>query len=155
MIKDANRYYGAAISMIVDSSVGGVLVENISKSSAGFYLIDRILPIFIKYSTSRKGPWVFNFQESHQSFQQSLYEEYGECLIVFVCGKDGVAALSHKSFRSVLDESFELQESVTIRRKHNEMYRVRGKDGVLERRVSRSSLEDLMKQRKVFKMDHS
>jgi hypothetical protein len=146
MISDANRYYGAVISIIVDFSEDEVRIKKIPKTCAGFYLINDLLPLYIKYSTSRRGPWVFNFQKSHQEIQQNLYENYSECIVAFVCGKDGVAALSHESFRNVLDESFDHQEAVTIRRKHNEMYRVRGKDGVLERRVSRSSLQDILKQ---------
>lgn len=146
MISDANRYYGAVISTILDLSENEVCIKKVPEACAGFYLINDTLPVYIKYSTSRRGPWAFNFQETHQEYQQFLYRKYDECIVAFVCGKDGIAALTHESFRIVLDDFFDHQESVTIRRKHNEMYRVRGKDGVLERRVSRSSLEDILEQ---------
>ncbi|MEZ5548078.1 MAG: hypothetical protein R3E74_09935 [Pseudomonadales bacterium] len=121
-----------------------IRIKNISETFTGFYLINARLPVYIKYSTSRKGPWVFNFQKAHQEYQQHLFQQFDECITAFVCGKDGIAALTHESMRNVLDDAFDHQESVTIRRKHNEMYRVRGKDGVLEKRVSRSSLADIL-----------
>ncbi|MBI1423342.1 MAG: hypothetical protein GC149_07740 [Gammaproteobacteria bacterium] len=146
MITDANRYYGAAVISIVDLSTGAVKIKRISESPAGFYFINDILPIYIKYSTSRRGPWVFNFHQGQQEFQESLYKEYKECIMVFICGKDGIAALRHDDFRKILDNEFDVQETVTIRRKHNEMYKVRGKNGALERRISRSSFEDIFQE---------
>lgn len=144
MISDANRYYGSAISTIIDVSKKEILIERVERNCAGFYLINNNLPIYIKYSTSRRGPWSFNFQKSHQETHQNIYQKYNECIIAFVCGKDGIAALTHKNFRKVLDESFDDQEAVTIRRRHNAMYQIRGKDGAFEKRVSRSSLEEIL-----------
>lgn len=145
MITDANRYYGAVFSKVIDFSDGAVSMQRASADHAGFYIIRNDIPIYIKYSTSRRGPWTFNFFHKQQEFQESLYAKYGECITIFVCGKDGIAALRHDEYRKVLDHIFEGQEAVTIRRKHNEMYSVRGKDGALERKVSRSSLEEALK----------
>ena len=149
MISDACRYYGSALSSIVELSSGPVSIQKLSKQYAGFYLINEFLPIYIKYSTSRRGPWTFNFQRAHQELQESYCCSYGECMVVFVCGKDGVAALTHLDFRKVLDDFFEEQESVTIKRKHNEMYRVRGSNGTLERKVSRNSLNEYFISKKI------
>lgn len=145
MITDANRYYGAVFSKVIDFSGGGVSMQRASADYAGFYILQKNIPIYIKYSTSRRGPWTFNFFQKPQEFQESLYAKYGECITIFVCGKDGIAALRHDEFRTVLDHIFEEQEAVTIRRKHNKMYSVRGKNGALERKVSRSSLEEAFK----------
>ena len=146
MISDAHRYYGAVICTVIDAADEAISLTKIQRGAAGFYLINEELPIYIKYSTSRKGPWSFNFHNAQQEIQLSLYREYRECIMAFVCGKDGIAALTHSSFRNVLDESFDEQEAVTIRRKHNGMYQVRGKDGVHEKRVSRNSLREILDQ---------
>jgi len=154
MITDANRYYGATLISLIDTSINAIKIKKIPEGPAGFYIVDDVLPIYIKYSTSRRGPWVFNFHQEHQAFQEHLYTNYRECIIAFVCGKDGIAALKHDEFRKVLDKEFEVQESVTIKRKHNEMYKVNGKNGALERKVSRSSLEVILQQyekRELFK----
>lgn len=145
MITDANRYYGAVFGKLVDFSDEAISIQRASIDYAGFYIIRKKIPIYIKYSTSRRGPWTFNFQQKHQEFQENLYARYGECLTIFVCGKDGIAALKHEGFRKILDQTFEEQEAVTIRRKHNEMYSIRGKDGALERKISRGSLEEAFK----------
>jgi hypothetical protein len=145
MITDANRYYGAVFSRVIDFSDDAISIQKASMDCAGFYIVRKKIPIYIKYSTSRRGPWSFNFHKKHQEFQEALYTKHGECITIFVCGKDGIAALRHNEFRKILDLAFEEQESVTIRRKHNEMYGVRGKDGALERKVSRSSLEEAFK----------
>lgn len=138
MIKDYSRYHGAAIIELL-----GSVDENISicsHSSVGFYIINNSLPIFIKYSTSRKGPWVFNFALTHQVVEEELFDEFEQCLTVFVCGKDGIAAISHDELKQLLDEKD--QESVIIRRRHKQMYQIRGKKGSLDRKISRSSLPD-------------
>ncbi len=145
MITDANRYYGAVFSKVIDFSDGAISIQKASIDFSGFYIVRKKIPIYIKYSTSRRGPWTFNFHKNHQEFQERLYSRHGECITIFVCGRDGIAALRHDEFRKVLDHTFEEQEAVTIRRKHNEMYSVRGKNGTLERKVSRSSLEEAFK----------
>ena len=145
MISDANRYYGATLSFIVDRWDGSISFQNAPNASAGFYILNGRLPLFIKYSTSRRGPWQFTFQKEHQTQQQSLFELYGECLMAFVCGRDGIAALTHNDFRKVLDDRFEGQESVAIHRRHNEMYRISGRDGIFERKVARNCLAELVR----------
>ncbi len=144
MISDAHRYYGCVLAAIAELPLQPISIKRISESLAGFYLLNKTLPIFVKYSRSRKGPWTFNFMLEHQQFQEDLYNIYGECLVIFVCGRDGIAAMKHKLFRNVLDNVFDKQEAVKIRRKHNEMYKIHGKDGSLKNKLSRNSLSELM-----------
>ena len=148
MITDAARYYGAVFSFIIDRSAGSVALRRIFDDCVGFYLVDERLPLLIKYSTRRKGPWSFTFHHDHQEKQQMLYERHGECIVALVCGKDGIVALQHADFRTVLDEFFEPQEAVTVRRRHNQMYQVKGRDGQLSRRLSRSSLSEALQSTK-------
>jgi len=145
MITDANRYYGAVFSKIIDFSNNEVSIQRAPPDHSGFYIVRKEIPIYIKYSTKRHGPWSFNFYQNHQECQENLYEKHGECIMIFVCGKDGIAALKHEEFRKVLDHEFEEQKTVIIRRKHNEMYSISGKNGVLDRKVSRGSLEEIFK----------
>lgn len=144
MISDADRYYGSVFSRIIDCMPVAVRIEKVIDGAPGFYIVNTRTPLLIKYSTSRFSPWQFNFHEEHQMQQQKLYELYGECVVAFCCGKDGVAAISHKDFRKVLDDNFEEQEAVTLRRRRKEMYRISGRDGVLDRKVSRSSLVEIL-----------
>jgi len=144
MISVASRYYGAVLHQILDATEGATILRRAFPDCAGFYVLDEKIPIFIKYSTKRLGPWVFNFHRDHQRRQQLLFEKLGECIMVFVCGRDGVVALTHEEFRLVLDDFFEEQESVSIRRRHKEMYKVKGRNGKLKHKVSRNSLRELV-----------
>ncbi|MBO6687594.1 MAG: hypothetical protein JJ931_05390 [Henriciella sp.] len=144
MITDTSRYFGAVFSYIVDRWDGSVAIRKAYEDFAGFYLLNERLPIYIKYSSQRRGPWKFTFHKEHQERQQFLAEVHKECIMIFVCGRDGIVALKHQDFRAVLDENFEAQESVTVRRRHNKMYQIKGRDGVLEKRISRNSLAEAL-----------
>ncbi|MEM9261956.1 MAG: hypothetical protein AAGA22_00100 [Pseudomonadota bacterium] len=144
MITESARYQGAVLAHIVDNWDGPIAIRRAFGEAAGFYILNERLPIFIKYSTKRYSPWTFTFQREHQMRQQALFDKLGECLMVFGCGRDGIAAISHQDFRKVLDNYFEEQESVSLRRRHAEMYKIRGRDGELERKIGRNSLIDLL-----------
>ena len=109
---------------------------------SGYYLINESIPIYLKASSKRKGPWTFNFLRIHQETQETLFRTYGELFVCLICGKDGVAGLSMQEFRKVLDDHFEDQESITVRRRLKTMYHLTGRDGVLENRVSRQAIFD-------------
>lgn len=144
MITDSARYYGAVFTYIIDRWEGSVAIRKAYEDALGFYLINERIPIYIKYSTNRKSPWTFNFQKEQQYRQQYLVDIMKECIVCFVCGKDGIVALRHADFRTILDENFENQEAVTIRRRHNTMYYIKGRDGELDRKLSRSSLAEIL-----------
>lgn len=144
MITDASRYYGCVLHSITEQPGKHVGVQRIFDDFSGFYLVNQGLPVYIKYSTSRKGPWSFNFLLSHQERQKSLFETYGECITAFVCGRDGIAALPYTELRKVLDDNFETQEGVSIRRRLNEMYQVKGRNGKLDHKISRNSLSEVL-----------
>lgn len=143
MITDTSRYYGCVFHQIIEYR-NTISIRSLYEDTSGFYLLDNLIPLYIKYSTARAGSWTFNFQFLYQEKQRELFETYGECLTILVCGKDGIAALEYEEFRKILDENFEAQEAVSIRRRHNEMYKIRGRDGVLDRKISKNSLCELL-----------
>ncbi|MGR9168608.1 hypothetical protein [Rhizobium sp. KDH_Rht_773_N] len=144
MISDASRYYGCVLHQVIEQPGQHVTIRRLNGDIPGFYLMNGNLPFYIKYSTSRTGPWSFNFQMAHQERQKELFDSYGECVTAFVCGRDGIAALPYTELQKVLDGNFELQEGVSIRRRHNQMYQIKGRNGALDRKVSRSSLSEIL-----------
>ena len=144
MIADSARYLGCVLSCVVDNSDGPVIIQRIYDGVAGFYMLNDKVPMFIKYTTKRHSPWSFTFTRSHQVQQQTYRDQFGECLMVFVCGQDGIVALSHDNFRNVLNENFESQESVIIKRRHAKMYQISGRDGKLGHKVGRNSLTEIL-----------
>ena len=89
MITDSARYYGAVFSFVIDNWSGSVAIRKAFDDIAGLYIINEVMPLFIKYSTRRRGPWSFTFQRDHQERQKFLSDVHGECIIALVCGRDG------------------------------------------------------------------
>ncbi len=145
MISDSSKYYGCVLHQLIEQHDQQVSIQRLKGDILGFYLVNSELPFYIKYSTSRTGPWTFNFQISHQQRQKKFFDMYGECVTVFVCGRDGIAALPYAELQKIIDVNSELQEGISIRRRHNKMYQINGRNGALERKVSRSSFSDILK----------
>ena len=145
MITDYQRYCGSGLAVLIDSWEGPLRCRRVLADRNGYYLIEEKLPLVIKFSRARKGPWTFNYQREHQIFYNELVRAFGNCVTAYICGKDGVVAVEHQQLREYLDEVFEKQESVSVRRKHNHMYSIRGRDGILSKKVSRDSFVNLIK----------
>lgn len=144
MLPDYGRYYGSALTHIVDQHGKPVVIEKLSTGVQGFYLLNGKAPLYIKFSRSRKGPWSFNFRRDHQIQYRQLVETYGDCITALVCGKDGIVALNDAQIRQILDDRLGDQESVSVRRKLNHMYSVNGSNGELSQKISRDSLMSLL-----------
>lgn len=140
MIRESSRYYGAVLSYIVDQCQVPVKIRRECFDYSGFYVVNENIPIYVKYATRRHGPWTFNFQKDHYARYEKLFQEYGECAMVFVCGGDGIVALYYDELLQVLGEELAEQRTVGIRRKLKHMYRIKGRGGELDRKIARNSL---------------
>ena len=142
MIPDTARYHGSFFALLFDSLNGSISLKKIQDVGSGYYLINEAIPIYLKATAKRKGPWTFNFSRSHQEIQEKLFRSYEELFVCLICGKDGVVGLNMQEFRKVLDDDFEEQESISVRRRLRAMYYVKGRDGALETRISRNAIFD-------------
>jgi hypothetical protein len=142
MIPDTARYHGSFFVLLFDRSDVPISVERISSFGPGFYLLEQRIPVYLKLSSKRKGPWIFNFLRSHQEAQKRLFGEYGECFTCLICSVDGIVGLNMNELREVLNDDFEEQEAISVRRRLNSMYQIKGRNGVLENRISRHSVFD-------------
>ena len=146
MITDYQTYCGSALGRLIDNIGIPLTVRRAFTDRNGYYILNEKLPMLIKYSRSRKGPWIFNYQKEHQLFYNELVRAFGECLTAYVCGKDGVPAVNQMQKRQFLDEVFDDQETVSIRRRLRKMYSIKGRDGELDGKVSRDSLVTLTRE---------
>jgi hypothetical protein len=142
MIPDIARYHGSFFILLFEHLNEEVSVRKLPVFGTGYYLISESVPVYLKMSARRSGPWTFNFFRSHQQTQQDLFTQFGECFTCLICGKDGIAGLSMRELRDVLDDNFEEQECISVRRKLKTMYQIKGRDGALEHRLSRRSIFD-------------
>ena len=67
---------------------------------------------------------------------------YSQTYILFVNDNDGVTSLDYNSFRNVLDHYHEEAENLTISRGARQSYRIRGRDGRLDKTVARKKFPD-------------
>lgn len=140
MISDTARLHGSFFIGLLDAIDFPVSIEKGRKNSGCYYVLNRTTPVYLKHSSRRKGPWTFNFFRSHQKTQLSLYEEFGECFTCLICGTDGIVGLSMETLRQALDDQFEEQEYLIVRRKLNTMYHVYGRDGEIANRIGRNTI---------------
>lgn len=142
MISETARYHGSFFSLLFENHDNNITIRRLSELGVGYYVIGDIAPVYLKFSTKRRGPWGFNFFRSHQENQKTLFYKYGECFTCLICGRDGVVGLSMAQLRQLLDDEFEEQETVYVRRRLNGMYQLRGRNGSLSNRISRHSVFD-------------
>ena len=142
MISDTAKYHGSFFSLLIDRLNEPVSLSKLPKLGGGHYLINQSIPVALKMSSKRTGPWTFNFARSHQQAHESLFEEYGLFFVCLICGRDGIVGLSMEELRTVLDKEFEEQENISVRRTLKTMYQVTGRNGVLRGRMSRHAIFD-------------
>lgn len=140
MISESSRYYGAVLAYLADQLDGVLRVQRAFGDAAGFYIVNERVPIYVKYATSRRGPWTFTFHPDHLHRCSELFSSHMRCVVVFVCGGDGIVAVNWPDMGKVLSSDPDQQATVSIRRKLNHMYSVKGSSGELDRKLSRSSL---------------
>lgn len=140
MIPDTARYHGSFFSLLFDKVEGAVSVQKIAELGSGFFILNDKFPLYLKFSSRRNGPWTFNFFRSHQESVEMLFRQHGECFICLICGKDGVVGLSVDEMRQILDQEFEEQEAVSVSRKINTMYVIKGRNGTLPNRIGRGTI---------------
>lgn len=140
MITESSRYYGAVLASLVDQLDGELRIRRAFPNAAGFYVVNGQVPVYVKFSTSRRGPWRFTFQVDHCRSCNQLRDTFGRCVVVLICGGDGMVALDLNDLENVLGADLGQQTAVSVRRKRNHMYSVSGPDGELDWKVSRSSL---------------
>lgn len=144
MLPDYGRYYGSVFTRIFEHHERAISIQKMDATTQGFYLLDERIPLYIKFSRNRKGPWSFNFQRDHQVKFRELVERYGDCIVALVCGTDGIVALNDTRMKQLFDHQIGEQESIVVRRKLNQMYGVSGSDGELSQKLSRDSLLELL-----------
>lgn len=146
MIRDYQRYFGSALTLLIDSWDGPLKIRKSFGDKNGYYLLEERLPLAIKFSRSRTGPWSFTYHLDHQRLYAELVRVFGNCVTAYVCGTDGIVAVEHRQLRQFLDDVFEEQESVSIRRKLKHMYSIKGRNGTLDKKVARDSYVKLVRE---------
>src|SRR5258708_4308496 len=131
-IKKQEFYEGAALHLL--ARTGGITSI---RYESPFFVLNRNVQVYLKYSTKGRSPWGFTFTLDEQEI---LMEKAPlvKTVIALICGADGVAAFTYESYLKIAA----LRRSavhVACYRKHGEYYEVNGPDGRLDGKVSPSN----------------
>lgn len=133
IVLEISRTPGNRVSVTEGITRSGyaITVYNQGRRAANFGL-------FIKFSSKRGAPWRYSFTLDHQTEIDMLHKEYGEVFVAFVNKDDGVACLSYELLKQVLDDNHEEVEWVSVKAKLHSQYSISGKDGKLDKKISRN-----------------
>jgi hypothetical protein len=123
--------YNSGVKFLSGTSKNSLIIETQTGEQVGLY---------VKYTKKNYSPWAFSFHREHQEEIKILNELCVEALIAFVCGRDGIPLITYDELKNLLDENFEDSERVSISRKPNGNYWLKGRDGNLKKSVTTSDL---------------
>jgi hypothetical protein len=129
MIRELDRYHGAALARLVRSENAAAVTLCLHEDYRSAYTLDNRVALYMKYSTSRLSPWTFGFKVEHQEEIAALRDEFDETFVTLVCGSDGIACLSGSEYQRVLDDYPKDGEWIRVSRAPREKYAISGSDG--------------------------
>jgi len=101
--------------------------------------VSQKIGIYIKYTEKKRSPWRYSIREDEQLEIDILSKECNETFILLINGlKDGIACMPYQNLKEILDDNFELVEWISVKRRLNKEYTIKGKDGKLSRKIPRS-----------------
>ncbi len=128
MIEKLEFYHGAALVRLIEDP----RCVTIGKYPYG-YCVNQDRIIAIKYSTKARSPWGFTVSEDDIGRFTVAVEEFGNCVVAFVCGGDGVCALPWPAVVQLLGQA---SGWVSVKRGFAGCYAVSGPAGALKRKVA-------------------
>lgn len=138
MIKEFEFYHGVILAKLVHGINTSVLIETFPSRSNSSYIVNKNIGLFIKYSTKRMSPWRFSFAKDHQDEILNIKNTLGEAFILLGCGEDGVVCLSFDDLKKILNEIHDQTEWISVSRTRNKEYTIKGTDGSLEYKISKT-----------------
>ena len=141
MIKEFELYHGAVLTKIAQSDAHTV-INPYPTPSRCTYLINNKIGLYIKHSSKRLTPWGFSFLRQHQDEIQHMAKSLDQVFVALVCGKDGIACLSHEELKHVLDDVHDECEWIRVSRRPREKYAIKGSDGKLRFKIARDHFPD-------------
>jgi hypothetical protein len=138
MIHEFEYYHGVVLRSIILAVDGQVGIEKHDEfGRVNTYLVNDYLAIHVKHSSKRLTPWNFSLTTDHWSELLSILRKGKQVCLLFVCGQDGIVALSMDEIMSITEARPGGVASVRIDRNRGQMYRVFGNAGQLASLKSR------------------
>ena len=127
-------YHGAALSKLFVPD-RKVTINSCPTTSKCAYTLNDSIALYIKYSQGRMTNWNFNFKKIHQEEIKEIYDLHKQLFLLLICGSDGIVCLSYNELKKVLDEHFDENESINVKRWRKQQYGIKGTNGKLEFKI--------------------
>ena len=128
MIEKLEFYHGAAIVRLIEDG----RCKSVRKSEYG-YLVNEDRSILVKYTTKAQSPWRFTITKDDIERFDRASQRSNVCILVLVCGGDGVCASPWEAARELLSGS---AGWLSAKRSHNGCYAFSGPAGTLKKKVA-------------------
>jgi hypothetical protein len=150
MLDDYEFYQGVVLRQLAiesDFSTSFRPFERQGRINA--FVVNGRVGVYVKHSSKRMSPWRFTFTIEQAADLLDLEHKLPDSFAVFVCGTDGLVALSFADLHTIV--SFQESENawVSITRPPRTQYELAGNRGDLKYKISRgiSVIPETMKAR--------
>ena len=106
--------------------------------------VDKSIGLFIKYSNKKLSPWRYTIYKAEQEELEILQELCSTVFLIIVNGFDGIACLTFKDLKEILDENYGDSEWISVKRRLHTEYRIAGSDGRLEKKIATNSFPKIV-----------
>jgi hypothetical protein len=123
-------YRGAALSLLLED----LRCKSVRRLGKGGYVAhDKFFQV--RFTTKARSPWGFAITEADIERFNSAQQEVTSSLLVLVCGGDGLCVLKLPEVSRLLGGN---AGWISVRRKHNTQYEVRGTSERLDYKITRN-----------------
>ncbi|MDI9348766.1 MAG: hypothetical protein QM537_02040 [Candidatus Symbiobacter sp.] len=137
-------YHGAVFAKIVHHSDEKLFIQAVNTSDNAAYEVNGNF-LYIKYSTKRLSPWMFTYSEDNFRNFINFSFVYKRSFAVFVCNNDGICVIKKNELLELFSGEVNSSKTITISTGRNKSYTVRGTDGELPNKASRTNgLEQIL-----------
>ena len=129
-IQEQDIFHGPGLVQVVEHPSFKAL--NRASAKYGHYLINTDRHVFAKYSSRKKSPWQFTFQQDDLT---NIQGQSGAVFVMLSCGHETICALTKAELEEIIDLDSSAQQSVTIEVPSGGSCHVRGNLGKLSKAI--------------------
>ncbi len=134
-IKEYEFFNGVVLNKLIRKGKP-VSIDVFPCSSENSFILNEKVGLYIKYSKKLTTPWRFSLSKLHQDELKIMSELCKQTFLILVCNKDGIACISYKDLKKVLDDYHDEFEWISASRLARESYAIKGSDGKLKFKIN-------------------
>lgn len=127
MIAEYKLYQGAVLAELVDESKAPLQIDEfIEDGRLHSYVVNGSVGLHVKHSTARLPPWQFSFTQANRKALSRLTESLEHAFVVLTCWVDGIVALNHTEWATLLGADLGVAGWIRATRRRRGQYTLSG-----------------------------